>query len=416
MTSINLNSEELYDITPCYLFSFSNDGLITRMNKLFLTDLGFAEKDVVNQRYISELLTVGSKIFFQTHFYPLIKLHGKGDEIYLSFRTADKGELPVLLNVKLYGNAEIFEIHCGGMKIENRNRFEKEILAAKQVAEKALLENEVLTSLKDQLEENFQALEKKMQQVSLNLKENQQVNNVVSHDLQEPLRKVCIFSNKLLTDPNLELDQNTRAYLEKINRSSVKMRELILSLQKYISLNSGSLKVALQPLAAIIQEAGIMAGISDSDNSILLRVNENPEMYGDAQLLGSLFVELMKNSLAFRKEDSTLEINISTDYIEQNFYKELEHKYKFEEYLRIVYTDNGIGFEDKYAGKIFGLFRKAHDVKNTLGIGLAYCRKILELHNGFISARSAPGGPTHFTMLIPRAYETVMGISKLPQP
>jgi len=179
------NWESIYNLSPGYLFSFLKDGTISRMNSALLGGLGYSAEEVQHILKIEDLLTLGSGIFFQTHLFPLIKMQGSAKELFVVFKSKANVKLPVLLNVVIEkdGN-DIAEIHCAGLEISNRNQFEKELNEAKNIAEKALLENKDLTRLKKELELNQHLLEKQLQQITRFNYEHSQISKVLSHDLQ----------------------------------------------------------------------------------------------------------------------------------------------------------------------------------------------------------------------------------------
>jgi sigma-B regulation protein RsbU (phosphoserine phosphatase) len=380
----------------------SNEGLVTLINAPFLASLGYTAEEVVNRKKFTDLLTVGSKIFFQTHFFPLIKLHGKFNELFLSFITRSGEELPVLLNAVMTGNDEVFEIHCGGLQIAQRNRFEKELLEAKKVAEKALLENEALVTLKAELEHHQELLERRLQKLTQSTADQKQINVLLSHDLQEPLRKIALFSGRLLTDAALIRDTVSWKQVRKINKATETMREIVINIQQYLSLDETRIATSCFPLETAFNQALKRAHTGPDDPLVHVLTTSLPEVKADYELMCLMFHHLIGNSLKFKDPDKTrLEISLSTDVVEQNIFVELEDKYKYKEFLRITYSDNGIGFDNALATEMFALFRKAHDVKEGLGIGLSYCKKIAELHNGFISARSDNGKGANFVILLP---------------
>jgi phosphoserine phosphatase RsbU/P len=387
----------LYHITPCYIFSFSNEGKIIQMNQFFLTHLGYEASEVIMVKKLEDILTVGSRIFFQTHFYPLLKLHGKADEIFLSFLSKHGEELPVLLNVVLTGNNEQFRMHCGGMRISQRNKFEEKILEAKHLAEQALIENSELSEVRNQLEKNLEVLEKRLQKLSQNNLELRQINTVISHDLQEPLRKVSIFSSKLISGTQ-DSNKESLALLEKINGAADKMRTLLHNLQLYLSLSDKIVSKKKISLNELFNEAKRRAGVTPSMKFSTENLQEIP---ADPHLMVVLFYQLIHNSIKFRNPDSILHITLSAELIEQNIFREIENKYKYKEFIRIIYTDNGVGFNNAYASEVFLLFRKLHPETDGPGIGLSFCKKIAELHGGSISVRSAKNKGTVFTLLLP---------------
>src|SRR5687768_4626170 len=98
------DGKHFYDSAPCYYFSFSSENLIVHANQYLLDELGYSKAEVEAKMRFEDFLTVGGKIFFQTHLYPLVKLQKKANEIYLSLMAKDKREIPVLLNMILEGD------------------------------------------------------------------------------------------------------------------------------------------------------------------------------------------------------------------------------------------------------------------------------------------------------------------------
>ena len=387
-------------MTPCYLFSFNNEGYITRINIPLLNDLGYQSTEVVNVFRLEQLLTVGSKIFFQTHFYPIIKLHEKANEIFLSFKTKDNIELPVLLNVQLIRDLDQFEVHCGGMQISQRNRFEKEILEAKRIAENALVQNDELINLKAEIEGNQVILESRLRTLAQKNNEQRQMSTIFSHDMQEPLRKISILTDLLLNE-GIEDEKTRDSHLIRMSAAVGKMRRLVVSMQQFLAMDTKEITISDSPLAKIFIDAQIKAQL-DSKAVFIEVVDELPIIEVDNLMFVNLLYELLMNSIKFQDpQKEQLKITLSAEQVAQNVFIELENRYKYEDFIRITYRDNGLGFENKYSSEVFNMFRKAHNIQEGNGIGLAYCRKIIELHHGTIKVSSEIGIGTTFTVLIP---------------
>lgn len=388
-------------MTPCYFFSFSNEGFITRINETLLKHLNYTAEEVTDKKKLEDLLTVGSRIFFQTHFYPLIRMRGAVNEIFLSFQSKDGGELPVLLNVFLENEGDAFEIHCGGMQISQRNKFEKEILEAKSVAEKALLENEELLHIKNMLQENQETLEQQFRELSRVNQQHNEINKVLSHDLQEPLRKVSMFASKLLSDYDNNDVESVKKNCNKISELIHKLRKLLQGLQRFNSLDERKLTFSKIDLNSLVPEAAAKV-IEEEKSHCQIDFDVNPcvSFQADHKLMIIVFSELISNSIKFRNPNAeTLKITVGCEEIEQNIFLEMEHKYRYEPFVRVTYSDNGTGF-NAHMQDVFRIFKKAHHI-DSIGMGLAYCKRILEKHGGSISVASKEGEGTKFTILIP---------------
>jgi len=128
--------DELLNTAPCGFLSFSDDGTILAANATLLGWLGCAEGEL-RGRHLESLLSPGGRIFYQTHFFPLLKLHGKAEEIFLSLRAANGDDVPVLVNAARMQRGGSAANDCVFVPMRQRRRFEDEILAAKREAEEA---------------------------------------------------------------------------------------------------------------------------------------------------------------------------------------------------------------------------------------------------------------------------------------
>jgi PAS domain S-box-containing protein len=130
--------EELLNKAPCGFLSFTDDGLIVLANFTLLLLLGYESDSLVGKR-LEIILPIASRIFYQTHFFPLLKLYGKVEEIYFSLRAKDGNDIPMLINASRRSQGEDFVNDCIFIPIRQRIQYEDEILKAKKAAEAATL-------------------------------------------------------------------------------------------------------------------------------------------------------------------------------------------------------------------------------------------------------------------------------------
>lgn len=346
-----------------------------------------------------DLLTVGSRIFFQTHFYPMIKMQGQADEIFLSFKKKDGTDFPVLLNAAYINKGESFDIHFGGMKISNRNKFEKDIVAAKNAAEKALIENAGLIEMRNILLEKEKILSQQIRELDDKNHQITEINKILSHDLQEPLRKISFFSQKVKADFEVIIGDNGRKSLNKITDLIHKARALLEGLERYNALDTKKLDYTEVNLSNAMGSA--CKKLLPSLNHIRYNLTEGrfPLFFADYNLIVNMLAELVSNSLQFKKHDNELSIHIEAEVIVQNILLH-SNQYHYKNFIRITYQDNGIGFQEQGI-KLFEIFKKAHTQEKSVGIGLAYCKKIVQRHRGTIDVQSQEGVGTTFTILLP---------------
>lgn len=139
--------DELLNRAPCGFLSFADDGLVLAANATLLGWLGYDDCGL-DGRHFETMLPPGGRIFYQTHFFPLLKLHGRAEEIYLSLRARGGGDVPVLANAARRERAGSPVNDCVFVPMRQRRRFEDELLAAKREAEEA-------NRLKDELIEDL---------------------------------------------------------------------------------------------------------------------------------------------------------------------------------------------------------------------------------------------------------------------
>lgn len=197
-----------FDHMPCFCLSTSEDGILVNVNETLARRLGYA-KDELTGKKMDVLLTVPTRIFQQTHFTPLLKMQGFADEIFISLRTKAGDEVPVLINAKRTQEDGVSSFTYVGLEVQNRKRFEEELIGARKAAEKALYDNSELSAAKRELERHLEALDQQMGLVKKHNQELLQFSKVITHDLQEPLRKMSLFGNMLRQGTSIKVETVT---------------------------------------------------------------------------------------------------------------------------------------------------------------------------------------------------------------
>ena len=185
---------------PVFILHAQVMDILVDVNETLCRQLGYAKQELL-QKKIDSIFTIATRIFYQTHFFPLLKMQGHAEEIYISLQTKNKEEIPVLLNAETIKTDDIIVIVHTAIMVRNRKKFEDELIAAKKVAEDALQQNTALLQAKQELQQHLQQLDLQMHKVNKQNQELKQFNHVVTHDLQEPLRKLSVFANLFLDNP-----------------------------------------------------------------------------------------------------------------------------------------------------------------------------------------------------------------------
>ena len=222
---------------------------------------------------------------------------------------------------------------------------------------------------------------------------------VASHDLQEPLRKIQTFAELIQT--NYDDKEFAERYFQKLDSSAKRMAELVRSLLNYSRLAKDIPSAGNVDLNTLVAEAEQDFELLIEDKKAVIRSGKLPVVQGNHMQLGQLFSNLISNALKFSRADPLIEISCSIVKTGQVLFapKSLAE----EAYYQIVFRDNGIGFEEQYSKMIFSLFQRLHGKQDYAGtgIGLALCKKIVENHNGVISATGEPGKGATFYVYLP---------------
>ncbi|RYZ17633.1 MAG: PAS domain-containing sensor histidine kinase, partial [Chitinophagaceae bacterium] len=231
--------------------------------------------------------------------------------------------------------------------------------------------------------------------------ELQQFASVASHDLKEPLRKIALYSGLIENEETAALSPAGLKNLERIKDAARRMRLLIEDILAFSSLSKEgeAQPVSLERLFGEVVEL-LESRIRETGATV--HYDGLPEAVVIPFQFRQLFQNLLSNSLKFIRPDTDPVIHVRHSYV--NAPETAERLAPARRYLQLEFSDNGIGFPEHYAEKIFGLFSRLHS-RNQFegtGLGLAICRKVVENHGGRIEAVSTPGGGATFRITIPQ--------------
>jgi PAS domain S-box-containing protein len=229
----------------------------------------------------------------------------------------------------------------------------------------------------------------------------QEFASVASHDLKEPLRKIAMFSNIIVTSEWDVLSEKAKTNLSKITEAAQRMQQLIEGILSYSSVDSNVNKEPCS-LEALLQEAMANLEYRIKDTKAVIRSDGLPEAEVIPFQMQQLFQNLIANALKFSRRGVPPQVTITHAVVPARA-MQAKHLQPASQYLQIYVSDNGIGFNKEASEKIFGLFQRLHgkSAYEGSGLGLAICRKIAENHGGAISATSEPDQGATFTVTIP---------------
>lgn len=219
---------------------------------------------------------------------------------------------------------------------------------------------------------------------------------IASHDLQEPLRKIQIFGEML--ENNLDNKEAMLHYIDKINSSARRMTTLIKDVLKYSQLSRTEDLFEVTNLNVILQNVLEDFDLLIEQQNVTIVGTPLPTLKGIPIQLHQLFANLISNAIKFRSTKPVIEI-----FTEKPSVKDIETHSLLNSaipYTKIVFKDNGLGFDQQYGDQVFKMFKRLSNTSGT-GIGLALCKKIVENHHGTISVASEPGIGTAFSIFIP---------------
>lgn len=247
-----------------------------------------------------------------------------------------------------------------------------------------------------------QLIEEKNIILEANNKELSAFNYAASHDLQEPLRKIETFLSRLKDKDYTKLSESGQQYMDRTLLAAGRMRALIEDLLQFSRSTRSEEIFEKVNLNRVLQQVQEEQAHSIEEKNARIVSEKLPTVRAVPFQMHQLFANLIGNSLKYSKKDLAPEITITVSRVSSEEVPQLKRSGK-RQYYKIVFQDNGIGFENQYADKIFTLFSRLHgrsDYEGT-GIGLAICKKIMDNHNGCIYARGEEGKGATFTVLIP---------------
>jgi signal transduction histidine kinase len=294
--------------------------------------------------------------------------------------------MKVAVFVELYRKNQQLQAHEKKLLATNKS-LQKEIEERRMSEEKVRLLNEQLV----QNNADLQAMNEELDRFAY----------VASHDLQEPLRKIMVFGDKILL--NKALDDETNKYFQKIIASSKRMQALINDLLSFSRHSATSSDFRETDLNLLVKEAITELELEVERSNAEIIVKNLPVISAIPGLMRQLFHNLISNALKFRKKNVQPVIEIKAEKINKEINGVPIRMSEGVGYYKIVVSDNGIGFDPKYAEEIFMVFKRLHSYHEFegTGVGLSICKKIIEKHQGFITANGKPEEGSTFVIGLP---------------
>jgi signal transduction histidine kinase len=268
---------------------------------------------------------------------------------------------------------------------------------------------------KDEIGQVATSINQMAEQLILSNQELSHFAYIASHDLQEPLRKISVFTGLLETESKEVISEKGKMYMEKIIKSSLRMQQLIEDILQLSRISTIPEQFSMVNLNNITAQVVSDLEVKLTQSNARINSEQLPIIEANALEMGQLFQNLFSNSIKFNNKSPQITISseiINGSQMPEKYWATVSYKFtdannhqhiEQEKFCRIYFKDNGIGFEEKYLDRIFVIFQRLNS-KNLYegsGIGLAVCNKIVSNHHGTISAKSVPDHGSTFIITLP---------------
>jgi two-component system CheB/CheR fusion protein len=293
------------------------------------------------------------------------------------------------------------------LQIINKKNDEKLILLAiDDITERRIIERKLKSfsdDLETQVKERTALLKKSIEELRQTNIQLDQFAHVASHDLQEPLRKISIFSKRLQNMPTEHLSEEVIYYISKIDGAAGRMSQLIQDLLNFSRLLHFEKEFSKVNLNEIVKNVLSDFEVLLQEKKGVVHFEELPVIQAIPLQMNQLFYNLINNALKFSRAEVPSMISITSHALSP---KEVEKYPTFNpllSYVEIVFKDNGIGFDQQFAKQIFTIFQRLHgrEIYVGTGIGLALCQKIVDNHQGEIFTFAAEKEGASFHVILP---------------
>jgi PAS domain S-box-containing protein len=361
---------ELTDTLPLMMFSLNEEGDVTYINKWMSIFLG---------RTADELRTFNSWHLVHEDDRPTSK----------AINEHINQKQPITAEWRIKNKAGEYVWHMVSIHpLAQENAANKwfgfliDINARKQF-EQTTRDNEELKSIQLLLKDNINELNRSNEEL-------QQFAYIASHDLQEPLRKIIFYTDYIKELHGKKMDDKSALYLQNMINASSRMSSMVSDLLAFSQVDRKLLNVKRVDLSLTLKKAVSTYRLTIAEKKAEIDFDQLPVIEADEQMIQRLFENILSNGLKYCKDDVAPVLQVRCKD-EGNV-------------LILTFEDNGIGFEEAFSSRIFGIFQRLHtrEKYDGTGIGLAICQKIVEMHGGNIKAESVLGSGATFIITLPK--------------
>lgn len=385
---MELDFKTLYHHAPCGYLYTQEDGTLIDVNDTFLAFTGYSREEIIENKRFEDFLTLGGKIYYETHFAPLLNMQGEVSQINFDFIRKDETRFPVLINaIKESANEKQHNyIQFIVLDITQRKQYEMELMNAKRKSEELLTQ---LSNVNEELTSNIQVIAEQRDQLEKLNTTKDKFFSIVAHDLKSPLNSLKSFSN-LLIDHFDHLNKDEILTMSKQLRDSVdntiKMADNLITwamvqMEDY-QFNEETIKVKdiTSNICDVYQDVALKKGIN-----LNCSVEDSLTITGDKNQIEFVIRNLVSNAIKFTHKNGF--VSLTTKSLPDGL-------------VQISVSDSGVGISDEYKRELFSISKKQSTngtagEKGT-GLGLMLSYEFMKLNGGQIDIESSLGKGTTF--------------------
>ncbi len=371
-------SEERYhkmidEVEDYAILLLDKDGIVQNWNKGAEKIKGYKEEEIVGRSFKNFYLPEDRQSGLPEKLLHEAKESGKA--IHEGWRVRKNGS-------RFWGSIVLTALHDNE---DNLMGFSK---VTRDLTEKKLTE--------DKLREHANQLE-------FQNKELEQFAYAASHDLKEPLRKIQLYNSAVADGAANSLDEKSKEYLNRSVNAAKRMAKLIEDLLSYSKTGAEVDSFEQVDLNEVLEEIALMHKEELEQKKVHIEIDKLPVIYAVPFQVKQLLSNLINNSVKYKHPDHEIYIQVKTEVVKGIDIKDPAAE-PFKKYQKISVIDNGIGFDAKYAEKIFNIFQRLNNLPTAQGsgIGLAICKKIVQNHHGFIKASGVENKGAQFDIYFPK--------------
>ena len=357
--------DELLEAAPAGFLSFDDDGIILVTNRRMTERLGYQPGELEG-RHIETILSAGGRIFYHTHFFPLLKMQGSADEVYFSLRSKEGEEVPVLTNAaRRISGGKAFN-DCVFVRMSVRHQYEDELLRARKAADQASASKARFLSM-------------------------------MSHDLRTPLAAITGYADLLMTEMRGPITEEQREDLRAIKSAGQDMMRLISDILSFAQLESGRVEVRMQPvrLEDVLARAESLMRVRFQEKSLAYDRTACPVDFtiaADPDRLQQILLNLLTNAVKFTPPGGEIHVRCTRE----------------EGRTLIHVEDTGVGIPEHRVAEVFEPFVQlqhgsAPAGESGVGLGLSISRDLARAMGGDLTVTSVEGKGSVFTIALPNA-------------